>query len=144
MIFNFFKSYSEKDIIEAVTFLDEIDLIKEKYISDADLSYLLNDISLNNPHQVRNIKIVGIYYYALTKIFIGRSNEFNNWLQDVYKYKYKEYDKSVAKIAYNGFSSIIKAKAKPFLDGYTEAKNFKGEIKKLIEKYFKEFKQAIK
>ena len=67
MIFNFFKSYSEKDIIEAVSFLDEIDEISKKYVSDMDMQYLLRDITLDNPHQVRNIKLVGIYYHALTK-----------------------------------------------------------------------------
>jgi|688.fasta_scaffold442629_1 hypothetical protein len=142
MIFNFFKSYSEKDIIEAVSFLDEIDSISKNYISEMDLEYLLRDIKLTNPHQVRNIKLVGIYYHALTKIFKGKSGDFNSWLQEAYKYKYKEYDKSVAKIAFNGFSSIIKSKVQPFLDGYTEAKNFKGDIKKLIVKYYKEFAEA--
>ena len=142
MIFNFFKSYSEKDIIEAVSFLDEIDEISKKYVSDMDMQYLLRDITLDNPHQVRNIKLIGIYYHALTKLFKGKSGDFNGWLQEVYKYKYKEYDKSAAKIAYNGFSSIIKAKAQPFLDGYTEAKNFKGDVKKLVVKYYKEFNQA--
>ena len=52
MIFNFFKSYSEKDIIEAVSFLDEIDEISKKYVSDLDMQYLLQDITLDNPHQV--------------------------------------------------------------------------------------------
>lgn len=142
MIFNFFKSYSEKDIIEAVSFLDELDALLKKHISDTDLEYLLRDIKLTNPHQVRNIRLVGIYYHALTKIFKGKSGDFNSWLQEVYKYKYKEYDKRAAKTAYNGFSSIIKAKAKPFLDGYTEAKNFKCDVKKLITKYYKEFNKA--
>lgn len=142
MIFNLFKSYSEKDIIEAVSFLDELDVLLKKYISDVDLEYLLRDIKLTNPHQVRNIKLVGIYYHALTKLFKGKTGDFNGWLQEVYRYKYKEYDKSVAKIAYNGFSSVIKAKAQPFLDGYTEAKNFKGDVKKLVVKYYKEFAEA--
>ena len=142
MIFNFLKSYSEKDIIEAVSFLNELDVLLEKYVSDMDLEYLLRDIKLTNPHQVRNIKLVGIYYHALTKLFKGRSGDFNSWLKEVYRYKYKEYDKNAAKIAYNGFSSIIKAKAPPFLEGYTEAKNFKGDVKKLVVKYYKEFSKA--
>jgi hypothetical protein len=142
MIFNLFKSYSEKDIIEAVSFLDELDALLKKHISDVDLEYLLRDIKLTNPHQIRNIKLVGIYYHALTKLFKGKSGDFNGWLQEVYRYKYKEYDKSVAKIAYNGFSKVIKAKAQPFLDGYTEAKNFKGDVKKLVVKYYKELSKA--
>ncbi len=142
MIFNFFKSYSEKDIIEAVSFLNELEVLFDKYVSDMDLEYLLRDIKLTNPHQVRNIKLVGIYYHTLTKLFKGRSGDFNGWLKEVYRYKYKEHGKSAAKIAYNGFSSIIKAKAPPFLEGYTEAKNFKGDVKKLVVKYYKEFSKA--
>ena len=140
MIFGLFKDYSDVDIIDAVQFLDEIDVTMHKYISDNEMSNMLSDTSIDNEYTIKNLRMVGIYYYGLSRMFKGKPNQLNNFLLDVFKYKYKEYGTSIAKQAYVGFSNNVDFKNKYFLEGYKEAKNYKGKTIKLVENHFKKFK----
>tara|TARA_Y200000002_G_scaffold379239_1_gene388112 strand:- start:103 stop:525 length:423 start_codon:yes stop_codon:yes gene_type:complete len=140
MIFGLFKDYSDTDIIDAVQFLDEIDSTMHKYVSDSEMSGMLADTSIANEYTIKNLRMVGIYYYGLSRMFKGKPNQLNDFLLDVFKYKYKEYGTSIAKQAYVGFSNNVDFKNKYFLEGYKEAKNFKGDTLKLVDKHFKNFK----
>ena len=58
MIFGLFKDYSDVDIIDAVQFLDEIDVTMHKYVSDNEMSNMLADTSIDNEYTIKNLRMV--------------------------------------------------------------------------------------